>query len=424
MELPPRLVLELLNSDQLISEEKFIWESLIHWSSWSEFSLTEELLLNSVRYGLLDKEYYRQFVLPVLLSAGVVEIVQKSLDQDTHPYHQTRSPPFLVLTIGGWTSGPDSTISVYDPSANRWKEVPTQLPSMAYASSVLVESQIYLCGGNRVPTFGTRELLKLCPNTLEVRRLSSMRQGRNYLATVVCGGYIYAIGGHNGDERLRTVERYEIEKNQWSWVRPMSSKRSDAGAAVIGGRIYVVGGFDGTTPTNTMEMFCPSLGIWTILPSMRIPRSGVRSIAVDGKLYVVGGWDGNQRLSSCEVYNPETGRWKDLPSMKIPRSNHSLVATPDGKLIAVGGYQGYDTTNSVEVFDVRGGEWAVVEGLPRKRSAMTSVLIMFNKLDAEEREYMRWSTHDIKQDFEEHIDDDLSTDDDDSDDEGFSSESE
>ena len=70
------------------------------------------------------------------------------------------------------------------------------------------------------------------------------------------------------------------------------------------------------------------------------------------------------------------------------------------------------------------GEWVVVEGLPRKRSAMTSVLITFNKLDAEEREYMRWSIHDIKQDFEAHIDDDSSTDDDDSDDEGFSSESE
>ena len=35
LELPPKMLLQLLNSDQLISEEKFVWKSLIHWSNWS-----------------------------------------------------------------------------------------------------------------------------------------------------------------------------------------------------------------------------------------------------------------------------------------------------------------------------------------------------------------------------------------------------
>ena len=46
------------------------------------------------------------------------------------------------------------------------------------------------------------------------------------------------------NERLSTAERYDINKNQWYDIQPMSKRRSNAGIATVNSIIYVVGGFD------------------------------------------------------------------------------------------------------------------------------------------------------------------------------------
>ncbi len=38
-------------------------------------------------------------------------------------------------------------------------------------------------------------------------------------------GLLYAIGGYDGQERLRTVEAYDAEKRVWRVVAPMNARR-------------------------------------------------------------------------------------------------------------------------------------------------------------------------------------------------------
>ncbi|KAL1467865.1 hypothetical protein MTO96_041863, partial [Rhipicephalus appendiculatus] len=52
-------------------------------------------------------------------------------------------------------------------------------------------------------------------------------------------GHIYAMGGYDGTWRIRTAERYEVKKNNWTDIAHMNESRSDASAAVACGRIYV-----------------------------------------------------------------------------------------------------------------------------------------------------------------------------------------
>ena len=126
-----------------------------------------------------------------------------------------------------------------------------------------------------------------------------------------------------------------------------------------------------------------------MIRSMRVARSGVKAVAMDGLLYVVGGWDGRQRLRSGEVYNPDTGMWTDLPDMMTPRSNHTL-AVVQGRLMAVGGYQGVQTTRKVEVLDMTTHSWEAVGELSSSRSALVSAVVIFNSLEEEVRESLRW----------------------------------
>lgn len=40
---------------------------------------------------------------------------------------------------------------------------------------------------------------------------------------------LFAVGGYDGQQRLRSVERYDPEKDEWVYVSPMNTTRSGAG---------------------------------------------------------------------------------------------------------------------------------------------------------------------------------------------------
>ena len=96
------------------------------------------------------------------------------------------------------------------------------------------------------------------------------------------------MGGFDGEHRLKSVECYNPEKNQWMLKAPMNHVRSDADATVADGKIYIVGGFDGNNCTSTVEMYDPLQDRWFMLPSMSISRSGVSCVSHNGYIYALG----------------------------------------------------------------------------------------------------------------------------------------
>lgn len=55
----------------------------------------------------------------------------------------------------------------------------------------------------------------------------------------ICGR-IYAIGGFNGSLRVRTVDLYEPNLDQWFPAPDMETRRSTLGVAVLNNYIYAV----------------------------------------------------------------------------------------------------------------------------------------------------------------------------------------
>ena len=117
---------------------------------------------------------------------------------------------------------------------------------------------------------------------MQVRRVSSMRQGRNFPAVAGLNGQLFAMGGRAPDStvgRLSSVEVYHVETNQWQPAKPLvinsifcflplilffvqKQPRSDAAGAALGGKIYVVGGFD---RANTPEIYLSTYIRWAAL---------------------------------------------------------------------------------------------------------------------------------------------------------------
>ena len=65
---------------------------------------------------------------------------------------------------------------------------------------------------------------------------------------------MYAIGGHDGWSYLNTVERWDPQAKQWSYVAPMSTPRSTVGVATLAGK-YVIQLQSNSNPTCDFERF-------------------------------------------------------------------------------------------------------------------------------------------------------------------------
>lgn len=57
-----------------------------------------------------------------------------------------------------------------------------------------------------------------------------------FLGVSVLEGPMYAVGGHDGWSYLSTVERWDPQSKQWSYVAPMSTPRSTVGVTVLGSK--------------------------------------------------------------------------------------------------------------------------------------------------------------------------------------------
>jgi N-acetylneuraminic acid mutarotase len=128
---------------------------------------------------------------------------------------------------------------------------------------------------------------------------------------VELNGFIYVIGGWDGQEIVKTVEKYNTVTKEWTKVSHFQHMRMKSGVAALDGKIYVVGGCLQTYETcYNSDVYDPEKNSWTQLPEPRHARSNPLLIPHKGKLYLFGG-DGNSQ-GVVEVYDPHTRTWNKL----------------------------------------------------------------------------------------------------------------
>ena len=59
-----------------------------------------------------------------------------------------------------------------------------------------------------------------------------MTVSRGGLGLAVLGGYLFALGGHNGREYLTLAETYDPQEDKWTPVASMTLARAGVGVAV------------------------------------------------------------------------------------------------------------------------------------------------------------------------------------------------
>ena len=154
---------------------------------------------------------------------------------------------------------------------------------------------LFAVGGSGPPVFEDDPYLDLCEcfdlEKNEWRTVAPMSIRRSGLRVASVGGYLFAIGGFSASDTkaLALVDRYDPMTDSWRLVTPMNSARRSFAVAVLNGYIYAMGGINGGTYYDTVERYCPRSNKWIFVRSMSVERRAVCAAALDGCVYAAGG---------------------------------------------------------------------------------------------------------------------------------------
>lgn len=355
-------------------------------------------LLNHVRYQNMNEDFKKNFVDSMEDVNGknaMSPFKRRSLTNSKSIALNPRNPNEMVLAIGGWkSSNPDGPCQHIEIGANYgvltqpWKKIKarhTMPVKRAYHGIGLVNNIMYLFGGffhhpdAQVP--GNHEgypRSTFAFDTIEKSWMDKapMNERRCYVASATLMDKIYACGGYNAQDRLRSCEIYDPVLDVWGFLPQMTEVRSDAACVAFNNKIYVIGGFDGDQIHTSVEIFNPATNEWSFGPSLQVCRSGVKAIAYNDKIFVIGGYDGTRRLKTVEVYDPLVSPYFQLQDKQLMqrRSNFAVTLTDD-KIFIMGGYDGRGVTGKTEMYDDKDKEWKVSKSMKFARSALETLTL-------------------------------------------------
>jgi len=164
--------------------------------------------------------------------------------------------------------------------------------------------------------------------------------------------YAYVIGGFDGLNKLKSVERINVDvpSPRWEAVADMNYARRGCAAAASThqDKLFVFGGYDenGTNvpiveylditaseSTSTRPNEDTKINNkWTVIAGsqMKIPRYDHAAVTVGNRIYVIGGIDSNgNKLTGIEIFDTTTksfvGDGDDGSALPIPMSSMSAV---------------------------------------------------------------------------------------------------
>ncbi|XP_050802754.1 kelch-like protein 8 isoform X2 [Gopherus flavomarginatus] len=283
----------------------------------------------------------------------------------TTPRNETAGVLFCVGGRGG-SGDPFRSIECYSINKNNWFFGPEMNSRRRHVGVISVGGKVYAVGGHDGNEhLGSMEMFD--PVTNKWMMKASMNTKRRGIALASLGGPIYAIGGLDDNTCFSDVERYDIESDRWSGVASMNTPRGGVGSVALVNYVYAVGGNDGVASLSSVERYDPHLDKWIEVKEMGQRRAGNGVSELHGCLYVVGGFDDNSPLSSVERFDPRNNKWEYVAELTTPRGGVG-IATLMGKIFAVGGHNGNAYLNTVEAFDPVMNRWELVGSVSHCRA--------------------------------------------------------
>ncbi len=261
-----------------------------------------------------------------------------------------------LYVFGGYGGGPDShsvesatiqpdgTLGVFGIVSG----VSTATARVGHGG-VVIGNHVYLIGGSdpdSMAVLGSVESAPIQPDgtlgTFATVSGVSLNTARFDFVTRVLGGYVYVIGGFNGNVNLGTVERAAIGADgtlgNFSVVSGTSllATRSGMPSAVVGNFLYLFGSVPPNLPNQIERASIEGGGLAsnfaTSTTTLAVGRGAATAATIGGYVYVFGGSDlTNMPLGTIEraplAADGTVGTFAVYSggSLSTPRSNHKTA---------------------------------------------------------------------------------------------------
>ncbi|XP_077294155.1 uncharacterized protein LOC143916780 [Arctopsyche grandis] len=293
-----------------------------------------------------------------------------------------------IIVVGGSDKNA-KIIEKYDPYSNRnpWEVIYNFTESIRHFSSVLIDEKLYLFGGwfnNEI----TNKAWYFDLSKKELTELSSMQEAKYCTTASVVGNYIFIIGGINEENQvLDTIERWDIN-NKTSKIleKKMTLKRHSHAAVVNDDRIFVIGGYDGENVLKNVESYSIEKDTWQDVDSMKSNRVNLAAVTVGNLIYAIGGSvsldgeDGLKAVDSVECLNININKWDYVGNLTKPLKGHSAVVEK-GRIICFGDA----TSNLVLEYMFSNKEWVEIREMKNKRQYYQVFSTNFNFSQVEQK---------------------------------------
>ncbi|KAL6095002.1 kbtbd13 [Pungitius sinensis] len=253
------------------------------------------------------------------------EAAESAIPEDLLGYARSLSPATYVA-IG--THSPsmellqDSfrVVCYLDEKEGDWKHL-TNLPTLcstSMAGVAVLDNRLYIVGG--VYGYGKDTVDRgFCydPGSGVWSILPGPQQLRYDFTLLGHEGRLYAIGGELQKKITSTAESYDVDKGEWSFIRPAPRPVASAACAVARRRMFVC--FWRPPDTTDIYEYAPAEDEWRLATTMVRPQSyGHCMVAHRDNLYVMRNGPGDDFLRCLmDRYSITTGQWTAMPGTYI-----------------------------------------------------------------------------------------------------------
>lgn len=371
------LMMKLVTSNEVNISETDLFQSLIRWTQEDEKERMAvfDRLVKYIRFTLIEPVDLVRFSNDDIVRQSekckaLIDEAKNYLLLRNHPNYKNEIQTELILrprdnlrriyAIGGWADlyKALAKAEMFDPHKNEWREtLPMSEKRCGLGCAVLGDS-IYAVGGHDGQNYlSSVERYDTAKETW-FKDVPPMVNARTSIGVAVLNGCMYAIGGQMSDGATDKVERYDPGNNVWTPCASLNQKRLGAGVTVMDGYIYVAGGAEvnRTNVFNSVERYDARENVWSYVAPMSTARKHLGCISYLGQIYAIAGRRDGRELDTAEVYDPRTDSWSDIPNLHIKRHGLGVVEL-DGQIYAIGGQSDDVYLNVVESYDPQTMEW-------------------------------------------------------------------
>uniref|UniRef100_A0A4W4F4Z4 BTB domain-containing protein n=1 Tax=Electrophorus electricus TaxID=8005 RepID=A0A4W4F4Z4_ELEEL len=282
-----------------------------------------------------------------------------------------RSDTTYLLALGGVMRQQlvvSRELRLYDKEGGgTWRALqPMEVPRYQHGVALL-GGFLYIVGGQS--TYDTKgktavdSAYRYDPRFDRWLQVASLNQKRTFFHLSALQGKLYAVGGRNTTGEIDTVECYDLTKNEWTFVSPMSEPHYGHAGTVHGDLMYVSGGITRDAFQKELSCYDPASDTWSRRADMTELRGLHCMCTVAERLYVMGGnhfrgTNDYDDVLSCEFYSPATDQWTVVAPMSRGQSDVG-VAVYKGQIYVVGGYSWNSRcmVDIVQCYDPDKDEW-------------------------------------------------------------------